>query len=167
MVKLKIPVNDILSRVYNHPPGRHFNIFRRGESQLYYRPTEIYRLRFRVRSIMRAFYAPAIRAIDKTTTPSRIYGIPSARATARSFREHSDCRYFSRFTPRNGSISFDLDEMNTLTKSFPSSNIREQILKHRRYYSLPFSREHGEILKCFKRDLRVVRVGFPSNSSLF
>lgn len=46
MVKLKIPVNDILSRVYNHPPGRHFNIFRRGESQLYYRPTEIYRWRF-------------------------------------------------------------------------------------------------------------------------
>lgn len=125
----------------------------------------------RVRSIMWAFYALhvlSIRAIDKTTMPSRIYGIPSARAAAQSFREHRDCRYFLRFMPRNGSISFDLDEMNTLTKSFPSSNVKERILK-RRYYStsLPFSRQHGEILKCFKRDLQVVRVRFPSNSSLF
>lgn len=85
----------------------------------------------RVRSIMRAFYALpvlSIRAIDKTT-PSRIYGIPSARAAAQSFREHRDCRYFLRFTPRNGSISFDLDETNTLTKLFPSSNVKERILK--------------------------------------
>lgn len=132
-------------------------IIHREDISIYFSPVKvnyiIVQLKFtasdfapRVRSIMRAFYALpvlSIRAIDKTTMPSRIYGIPSARAAAQSFREHRDCRYFLRFTPRNGSISFDLDETNTLTKPFPSCNVKERILKHRRYYStsLPFSRE--------------------------